>query len=63
MVRGGFCQEALKILKERQKTGQGVLLVGGSGFYLRALIEGLLPALPPIKRSGWKSNKKWIHWV
>ncbi len=40
---GDFAREADAILREKQKQGVGVILVGGSGFYLRALITG-----PPV---------------
>ncbi len=41
---GEFSREASSILKDKKRNGTGVILVGGSGFYLRALIEGISAA-------------------
>jgi tRNA dimethylallyltransferase len=41
---GEFAREAFSILKDKMRLGTGVILVGGSGFYLRALIEGIQAA-------------------
>jgi len=35
-----FAQEALNLLREKERQGVPMVVVGGSGFYLRALLEG-----------------------
>ncbi|HEX9751453.1 MAG TPA: tRNA (adenosine(37)-N6)-dimethylallyltransferase MiaA [candidate division Zixibacteria bacterium] len=44
---GRFVAEARRIISERRAAGGDVILVGGTGFYLDALIRGL-PDLPDI---------------
>ena len=43
---GRYAREARQIVAARRAAGQPVILVGGTGFYLDALIRGL-PDLPP----------------
>jgi tRNA dimethylallyltransferase len=40
---GEFARRARPVIADIQKRGKTVILVGGSGFYLRALLEGLGP--------------------
>jgi len=39
-----FAAETDSVIAEAQATGRGVVVVGGTGFYLRALLVGLAPA-------------------
>ena len=41
---GEFSREAFAIVEDKRKQGIVILVVGGSGFYLRSFIEGLPPA-------------------
>src|SRR5579872_691302 len=42
---GEYAREARKVIAEIAGRGQAPIIVGGTGFYLRALLEGL-PVLP-----------------
>lgn len=45
---GAFAAEASRVLDRIAAEGRAALLVGGTGFYLRALLDGLvLPPVPP----------------
>jgi len=50
---GDFSREASRILNDKKSRGIGMLVVGGSGFYIRALLEGLptAPAVDPELRA------------
>ncbi|MEW5700954.1 MAG: tRNA (adenosine(37)-N6)-dimethylallyltransferase MiaA [Candidatus Zixiibacteriota bacterium] len=47
---GRYARETNKVIAERRKTGHPIILVGGTGFYLDALIHGL-PDLPEVDRA------------
>ena len=48
-----FAAEADRVLAESRAAGRGVVVVGGTGFYLRALLVGLapMPAADPVLRA------------
>jgi len=43
---GDFAREARSIIGELERQGKRIVLVGGSGLYLRAILDGLAPAPP-----------------
>ena len=49
---GQYAEEALQLLNKLFQDHQLVVVVGGSGFYLQALLEGFdqLPEVPPLVR-------------
>ena len=51
---GGFVRLALETIREIAARGRVPIVVGGTGFYLRALVHGLdeMPAIPPTIREG-----------
>lgn len=58
---GRFRRDALKMLEERFQTGvKKIYVVGGSGFYIQALLRGLypIPAIAPEIREKVKSTDK-----
>ncbi len=50
-----FAREASRILQEGQSQGKRFILVGGSGFYLRALVEG-----PPQGQAPRPEIRVWV---
>jgi len=46
LTAGEYARMALERIGEIESRGRGVLIVGGSGLYLRALLDGLSPAPP-----------------
>ncbi len=42
-----FAREAKKILDDRAAQGKALILVGGAGFYIRALVKGPPPGVAP----------------
>ncbi|MBP9674125.1 MAG: tRNA (adenosine(37)-N6)-dimethylallyltransferase MiaA [Bacteriovoracaceae bacterium] len=42
-----FVKKALPLMQELQKLQQPLFLVGGSGFYLKALMQGMYPSVTP----------------
>jgi tRNA dimethylallyltransferase len=57
---GAFGQDARKLISERLSAGVPVVIVGGSGLYLRAVIDGLFagPAKDPEFRSVLEDRAK-----
>ncbi len=55
---GEFARRARAAVKEIEGRGRFPILVGGGGFYLRALFEGLapVPPVPPEVRAGLRSE-------
>ncbi len=55
---GEFARRARAAVKEIEGRGRLPILVGGGGFYLRALFEGLapVPPVPPEVRAGLRSE-------
>lgn len=41
-----YAKRALSVIKSIKKRGKNVILVGGTGLYLRALTDGLIPCIP-----------------
>jgi len=50
-----FAKEAGKIIRSKNKEGKSLVLVGGSGFYLRALVEG-----PPHGTAPKPEIRTWV---
>jgi tRNA dimethylallyltransferase len=48
---GVWLQEALAVLAERHAAGQGCIVVGGTGLYVRALFEEYAEICPPPDRA------------
>ena len=46
MTAGEYARQARQVLEEIKARGQLPILVGGTGLYLRALLEGLFPGPP-----------------
>jgi len=46
MTAGEYARQARQVLEEIKARGQVPILVGGTGLYLRALLEGLFPGPP-----------------
>ena len=42
-----FAQEAMTILKDRWAAGKKVIIIGGAGFYMKALVDGIPTGLAP----------------
>jgi len=60
-----FCFDALKAMKEITKVGRIPLLVGGTMFYFKTLLEGGLSNLPPtdyVVRSSIKKEADIVGW-
>jgi tRNA dimethylallyltransferase len=55
---GRFVREAEAILAEVTAARQLPIFVGGTGLYLKALLEGLspIPAIPPAIRAHWRAE-------
>jgi tRNA dimethylallyltransferase len=55
---GRFVREAEAMLAEVTAAGQMPIFVGGTGLYLKALLEGLspIPAIPPAIREHWRAE-------
>jgi tRNA dimethylallyltransferase len=51
-----FTKMAMEVLKELSGKDKNVILVGGSGFYLRALRTGMYPAVTPANEIKQKSE-------
>ena len=59
---GEFARRARAAVKEIEGRGRLPILVGGGGFYLRALFEGLapVPPVPPEVRAGLRSELRSV---
>lgn len=55
---GEFARRARKVVEARRAAGKTVLVVGGSGFYLRALFKGL-GAAPPDPEARRRVLAEW----
>ncbi len=55
---GRFVREAEAVLTELADQGQVPIFVGGTGLYMKALLEGLspIPAIPPAIREHWRGE-------
>ncbi len=55
---GRFVREAERVLKDVEAEGLVPIFVGGTGLYLKALLEGLspIPAIPPAIREHWRAE-------
>ena len=55
---GRFVREAEAVLADVTAQGQLPIFVGGTGLYLKALLEGLspIPAIPPAIREHWRAE-------
>lgn len=55
---GRFVREAEAVLADLTAQGQLPIFVGGTGLYLKALLEGLspVPAIPPAIREHWRAE-------
>jgi len=53
---GRFVREAESVLAELRATGGLPIFVGGTGLYMKALLEGLspIPPIPPAIREHWR---------
>jgi len=59
---GRFVREAERVLAELDAAGAVPVIVGGTGLYLKALLEGLspIPAIPPAVREHWRAEaERW----
>ncbi len=54
-----FVEIALSCMQELHDRGKIIILVGGSGFYLRALIKGMYQAITPSKELKDTISKKY----
>jgi tRNA dimethylallyltransferase len=52
---GEFARQAKPIIEKAQKDGKRLILVGGAGFYIRALVEG-----PPPGKAPKPEIRTWI---
>ena len=52
-----YLEEARRCFEASEKTGRPVIVVGGTGLYIRALLEGIdqLPAIPAGSRARWQA--------
>ena len=55
-----FSQKATAIIEQLHSENKVVLLVGGSGFYLQALTEGMFPSSTTPKDIQEKSNQLYL---
>jgi tRNA dimethylallyltransferase len=55
---GRFVREAETVLAELAAEGRVPIFVGGTGLYMKALLEGLspIPAIPPAIREHWRAE-------
>lgn len=55
---GRFVREVERVLAELDASGAVPVIVGGTGLYLKALLEGLspIPAIPPAVREHWRAQ-------
>jgi len=55
---GRFATDAARALKEAFKKGRRPIIVGGTGLYFKALIEGLspMPEIPEDVRAHWRNE-------
>lgn len=55
---GRFVREAEAVLAEIAAAGRRPIIVGGTGLYMKALLEGLspIPAIPPAIREHWRAE-------
>jgi tRNA dimethylallyltransferase len=55
---GRFVREAARVLDEVRLDGLVPIFVGGTGLYMKALLEGLspIPAVPPAIREHWRAE-------
>jgi tRNA dimethylallyltransferase len=53
-----FATEAATAISEAQAAGRTPIVVGGTGLYFKALLEGLspMPAIPDEIRAGWRAR-------
>ncbi|MDY6914899.1 MAG: tRNA (adenosine(37)-N6)-dimethylallyltransferase MiaA [Candidatus Cloacimonadota bacterium] len=65
---GDFSREADKIISELHKTGKIPIIVGGTWFYIKALLQGLakVPSIPEnVRENLWqlykKKGKKYLY--
>jgi tRNA dimethylallyltransferase len=54
---GRYVREASAVISEVTSAGQTPILVGGTGLYFKALLEGLspVPEIPPEIRARWRT--------
>ena len=57
---GRFQREAARVIAETQSAGLRPIIVGGTGLYFKALLEGLSPitAIPDDIRSHWRAEEQ-----
>ena len=57
---GRWLEDAARAIGEAQGEGRVPILVGGTGLYFKALIEGLAPVpdVPPEIRDYWRDQAK-----
>ena len=55
---GRWLEDAARALQEAEGEGRMPILVGGTGLYFKALIEGLAPVpdVPPEIRKAWRER-------
>jgi tRNA dimethylallyltransferase len=55
---GRWLEDAARAIREAQDEGRMPILVGGTGLYFKALIEGLAPVpdVPPEIRTAWRER-------
>lgn len=59
---GRFVREVERVLAELDASGAVPVIVGGTGLYLKALLEGLspIPAIPPAVREHWRAQAECL---
>ncbi len=65
---GRFCADAAKAIAQARASGRLPIIVGGTGLYFRALLQGLspIPDIPQNIRDFWRAkgaehNAAWLH--
>ncbi len=65
---GRFCADAAKAIAQARGNGKLPIIVGGTGLYFRALLQGLspIPDIPQNIRDFWRAkgaehNAAWLH--
>lgn len=60
---GRYSREAAAAIAEVRATGRGPIIVGGTGLYFRALLQGLspIPAIPDDVRAHWRAEAQRLE--
>jgi tRNA dimethylallyltransferase len=60
---GGWLEDASDAIREAQSASSVPILVGGTGLYFKALLEGLAPVpdIPPEVRAHWRAQAETLR--